>query len=377
MKSTLLVLCALFFCTVVALDGDTFTVNCSPLTIQRSDPIVNPGATSSHVHVVLGGNGFAPSMDYASTQKSTCTSCTIKGDNSNYWTPNLYYRNKNGTYQDVPLAGGRGGTVYYQQRSTYKGNTTITAFPEGFRMLAGSPFNKIVDLKNTTEEAITFVCLDYSGKTNYPEGQILPTVNCPDGVRAQVYFPQCWDGKNLDSEDHKSHMAYPSNYNGGECPDTHPVPMMGLFYEFLYGTGDFDFWTPDGAQQPFVFSMGDVTGRGFHGDFVSGWDVNILQNGINKKTTMDAGCAGDVLCPPGVFEYPDTFGTECSLPHLLDEQITGVLDKLPGCNPVGDEAMSHPGVEHEHDQQREREQRRDDEPRDPRHPPQNACPSET
>ena len=222
----------------------------------RIDPIVNPGETSSHVHIVLGGNGFAPKMDYASTQKSTCTTCTIKGDLSNYWVPALYYRAKNDSLISVPLAGGQGGTVYYQQRASYKGNNTISAFPEGFRMLAGNPYNRVVDSTNTTQQAVNFACLDYSGATKYPEGEILPTVRCPDGVRAQVYFPQCWDGKNLDASDHKAHMAYPSNYNGGECPDSHPVPTMGLFYEFLFATGDFDFWTPDGAQQPFVFAMG-------------------------------------------------------------------------------------------------------------------------
>ncbi|WP_309624448.1 DUF1996 domain-containing protein [Methylibium sp.] len=37
-----------------------------------------------------------------------------------------------------------------------------------------------------------------------------------------VFFPQCWDGKNLDSPDHKSHMAYPSD---GGCPRSHPVAL--------------------------------------------------------------------------------------------------------------------------------------------------------
>ena len=77
----------------------------------RLDPIVTPGKVSGHTHVILGGNGFAPTMDYASTQKSTCTSCTIKGDMSNYWIPKLYYAAENGSFIDVPVSG---GTVYYQ-----------------------------------------------------------------------------------------------------------------------------------------------------------------------------------------------------------------------------------------------------------------------
>ena len=32
---------------------------------------------------------------------------------------------------------------------------------------------------------------------------------CTGGLRAEVTFPSCWDGLNLDSADHKSHMAYP------------------------------------------------------------------------------------------------------------------------------------------------------------------------
>ena len=77
----------------------------------RLDSIISPGKVSSHTHVILGGNGFAPTMDYDSTQKSTCTSCTIKGDMSNYWIPKLYYHAQNGSFIDVPV---QGGTVYYQ-----------------------------------------------------------------------------------------------------------------------------------------------------------------------------------------------------------------------------------------------------------------------
>lgn len=33
----------------------------------------------------------------------------------------------------------------------------------------------------------------------------LPSNNCPGGLRTQLTMPSCWDGKNLDSLDHKSH----------------------------------------------------------------------------------------------------------------------------------------------------------------------------
>ena len=77
----------------------------------RLDSIVSPGQVAGHTHVILGGNGFSASMDYASTQASTCTSCSIDGDFSNYWAPKLYYAAKNGSFTSVDV---NGGTVYYQ-----------------------------------------------------------------------------------------------------------------------------------------------------------------------------------------------------------------------------------------------------------------------
>ncbi|MAD83961.1 MAG: hypothetical protein CL912_13445 [Deltaproteobacteria bacterium] len=49
----------------------------------------------------------------------------------------------------------------------------------------------------------------------------------------------CWDGVNLDSPDHKSHVAYPKNgpqqftgtSTGGACPSTHPVKIPQIMLE--------------------------------------------------------------------------------------------------------------------------------------------------
>ena len=65
-----------------------FRLPCAaPIVIERADPVVNPGQVSSHVHTVMGGNGFGFEMNYAATQRSTCSSCTVIEDNSNYWIP--------------------------------------------------------------------------------------------------------------------------------------------------------------------------------------------------------------------------------------------------------------------------------------------------
>lgn len=90
----------------------------SRLVQERADPVIAPGAVSAHVHTIAGGNGFGFQMSYAQARASTCSSCPITQDLSNYWTPKLYYQAQNGSFFSVPQAGDGSGaqggmTVYY------------------------------------------------------------------------------------------------------------------------------------------------------------------------------------------------------------------------------------------------------------------------
>lgn len=53
------------------------------------------------------------------------------------------------------------------------------------------------------QRAIDIVCID----GNSPEGPGFPKSRCTD-FRCQAYFPSCWDGVNLDTPDHKSHVCF-------------------------------------------------------------------------------------------------------------------------------------------------------------------------
>ena len=56
-----------------------------PVTIERVDPLLSASkAPSQHVNGVVGGNAFASTMDFATTQKSTCATVQPKADKSNY-----------------------------------------------------------------------------------------------------------------------------------------------------------------------------------------------------------------------------------------------------------------------------------------------------
>lgn len=54
---------------------------CSQLTVERLDPLVNPGMVGTpHTHQIVGGNSFKPLMkplEHDQVNLSTCTSCTF------------------------------------------------------------------------------------------------------------------------------------------------------------------------------------------------------------------------------------------------------------------------------------------------------------
>ena len=85
--------------------GQLFTVNCQPLTIQRSDPIVSPGTMSGHVHAVIGGTGFQQTMSATTAPDSSDTTCDKKLDHSNYWQPQLYHERTDGTFELITFQG--------------------------------------------------------------------------------------------------------------------------------------------------------------------------------------------------------------------------------------------------------------------------------
>ncbi|KAF2085078.1 WSC-domain-containing protein [Saccharata proteae CBS 121410] len=308
----------------------------SRLFDQRADPILQSGKVAYHTHVIAGGNGFNFTIDYAAARASTCSSCAIKEDLSNYWTPKMYYHAKNGSFITVPIEGddnegNMGGMAIYYLHRPGPDNDPIVPFPKGFRMIAGNAMKRAAG-SDFASLAVNHRCIGTDLQFDS-----LPDQKCPGGVRVQVTFPGCWDGKNLDSQNHQSHVAYPKdgNFDGGRCPSTHPKHIMTLFFEVTYRTDQFDDMWYDEVKQPFVFANGDPTGYGFHGDFINGWDIPTLQKAITNCVD------GAISCPDQTFTYFDKEETQaCKLPNMINEKVNGVLPKLVGCNPVTTDAAA-------------------------------------
>ncbi|TLS20974.1 uncharacterized protein PpBr36_10761 [Pyricularia pennisetigena] len=310
---------------------------CSQLTVQRLDPLVNPGETpSTHLHQIIGGNSFRPSMDPSTHDMATlsnCTSCQFTQDFSNYWTAVLYFRARNGTFKRVPqlaqtgMEGTDGGmVVYYMSDALFdmEQRSNVTAFKPGFRMLVGEVGYRDRDQARGFRQ-LTYTCME-SQMSRAPETVHFPEAPCRLGIMANHRFPTCWDGVNVDSPNHRDHVAYPEHgtfESGGRCPDSHPVRIPQILLETVWDTRQFrdlDEWPEDGSQ-PFVWSSGDATGFSHHADYLFGWEGDSLQRAMDAHTYVSA----PMLKTQTIAEQ-----NKCRVRDFVGEEIDGWLDALPG-----------------------------------------------
>ncbi|KAL2156799.1 hypothetical protein VTH82DRAFT_1545 [Thermothelomyces myriococcoides] len=316
---------------------------CSQLVIDRLDPLGSPGLIPSpHLHQIVGGNSFNATMDpetHDLVAGSTCTTCTFSEDFSNYWTAVMYFRARNGSYKRVPqrpnmgLSGNGGVTVYYIP--PHDKSVGVTAFKPGFRMLVGDAASH----EPGQDPKVCHRCMPKEGELPHlncapPDSQEFPKEPCEGGIRSVITFPTCWDGVNLDTPDHKSHVAYPVSGNtdmtpdAGTCPDTHPVKIPQVMLETIWDTTPFndkELWPEDGSQ-PFVWSTNDKDGYTQHGDYVFGWKDDSLQR------AMDARCTGDVC---DVLERQSVEeSVKCTIEQTVKDDVDGWVASIPGQKPL-------------------------------------------
>jgi len=331
---------AALFAHNVAAQGNMLRFACSQLVVERTDPLVNPGMKfTPHLHQIVGGNSFNVTMDAGKdmAKESTCTSCSFTQDKSNYWTAVMFFKHKNGSYIRVPQTGNGGP----QGKLINKGGLDIyyipsgktTAFAKGFRMLAGSASN--TDTKKVKLSNICHRCWTSTTDTPFVGGAPCSgtdTVEIPSDpkckmIRQTIIFPTCWDGTNLDSPDHQSHVAYGQGAGangGGACPSTHPKKLPQIMYEVMWDVSKFadkSIWPASG--NPFVYSM-NIGGAAAHGDYVFGWEGDSLQK------AMDNGCNLNTACPKaGLTAQTSDQYSACTKKQQAPESVDGWLAAMP------------------------------------------------
>jgi len=124
---------------------------------------------------------------------------------------------------------------------------------------------------------------------------ILATGKCPVGawLRAFVTFPTCWDGKNLDTADHRSHVSFATNAG---CPADHPYVIPEIAIQAFYTT-DANFLAGKWHLSSDEMMPGTVAGSTLHMDYFEAWSQVMKDlwnaNCIDGHLTCSNGNVGD------------------------------------------------------------------------------------
>jgi len=259
----------------IGTDIGTFEAVCSYSHRLADDPIVSPRSPgASHKHDFFG----ARTTDAFSTHESiraSATSCVRYDtpasdvDHSAYWAPTLYVNGK-------PVVATTLG-AYYNAGVRYV--ESVEPFPANLRMIVGSSAGGPMEIDG--ERVWSYLCP--GGDSIAATALTAPT--CQTRVMDLVLrFPDCWDGVNLDSPDHKSHMAYSRRETSAAlrtCPPTHPrlVPKLGLTLRY-----------PTKGGSTVKLASGGISSA--HADFMNGWDQSKLEALVSDCLVADRYCGG-------------------------------------------------------------------------------------
>jgi hypothetical protein len=250
------------------------------------DPIVAPGNPNfMHLHMFFGNTAIDQNSTYQSlrsTGNSTCDGGPL--NRTAYWMPAVFDGNNRVV---VPTQ----FELYYKAENATD-PAQVRAKPNGLRMIAGASDTRVFDWR----------CGGRSGTT-------IPDCAPGDRLTVSVRFPYCWDGKHLDSPDHRSHMAYGTNNTWGPCPASHPVhlPELTEFAHFDNVSNTRNWYLSSDRMNP---ASPAPNGSTMHADWFGAWDNDIqnrwVDNCIRARRSASNGnlCDGRQLLPAPDYTGP-------------------------------------------------------------------------
>lgn len=245
-------------------DGQ-FRAACQYSHFAYDDPIVYPNQPGrSHLHMFFGNTDVHAGTTTSSLVNSGGGTCNgFELNRSGYWTPALLDGRGNAVVPEMII-------LYYKTKQPDR----VQRMPQGLKMVVGNATAESF----TASQFLFWSCGDSGGAYNV--GNRIPDCN-GDTFNATIVFPQCWDGRNLDSADHRSHMKLVSPH--ADCPATHPVrlPQISILLYFS-GVASVDGWHLSSDR-----SGGFNTGPGatLHADWWGGWNdeaMDLWTNGCMK-----------------------------------------------------------------------------------------------
>ena len=259
-----------------------FRADCKYSHRKADDPIVFPGLPgASHMHSFVGNKAVDADTTAGDLMKFTASTCKPTVDHSAYWVPTLY---EAATKRPVETTGFR---VYY--RSIRTNSTGIMPIPNGLRMIAGDAKKKVPTPRGAQGQ---FYCAfygpgDIDGYARSTNGN-WPICGNPASLHFILQFPDCWDGRHLDSPNHKDHVAFGTNKG---CPADHPVRIPALTFDIAYGA--------KGSKAGYYLSS-DPAGKSassMHGDAFLMWDPNAMNQRVRNCIAQRRTCNNDGYDP--------------------------------------------------------------------------------
>ena len=278
-----------------------FRFICNAGQVLRDDPIVYPGQPGkSHLHQFYGNTGANASSTYASLRSGGQSTCMSPLNRSAYWMPAMLDGSGNVVRPDFV-------SIYYKRRPKSDPKCSLSSgdpqaegncvnLPNGLKFIFG--YDMLTGKAPTGK--LWFNC---QGSGSVPgKYATLPeaAAKCPAGAQlgAIIEAPDCWDGKNLDSSNHRDHVSYGSYGTWGylRCPSTHPYVIP----TFTLGA----WFTSDANARNWRLSSDEMLpnlprGTTFHADFFMAWDPTVKDmwhaNCIDKKLNCSGGDLGNGL----------------------------------------------------------------------------------
>ncbi|WP_326562147.1 DUF1996 domain-containing protein [Micromonospora sp. NBC_01796] len=243
-----------------------FNVGCTTSHHNSDDPIVLPNlAGASHNHTFWGNKSTNANSTAESLRAATATTCNSPQDHSAYWVPTML---QNGKVVDPDEI-----TVYYGSR--LKDPSKTQPFPFGLRMIVGDAKNQV---DTPDKQGNHFWCAGIGGEVGRSADGTFPVCAKTAHIVRQITFPDCWDGKHLDSPDHKAHMA--NGDHTGACPKSHPVPVPSVSFVISY---------PLSANTDGI-TLASGTSFSMHADFFNAWEDDALAARVRNCLDQGVKC---------------------------------------------------------------------------------------